>query len=125
MAKYEKASPRSEIKRELLRAQGKVDWVIWHLGRAAYWADKGGRPEVAEYLAQFGGACVELKRAMQRFIEEVLGYGRREETEGKEVMETGAAEATSPAGLPSQGGSDADSPPVDNGTHEEAGPELH
>jgi hypothetical protein len=116
MGKYEKASPRSEIKREILRAQNKLDWVIWHLGRAAYWASEGGRPEVGEYLSQFGGACVELKRAFQRFLSEVLGYGGQVQIQGEEVKAGEAQGATSPGPQDVEGEGSADTPAMDRGT---------
>jgi len=125
MGKYEKASPRSEIKREILRAQNKLDWVVWHLGRAAYWANEGGRPEVSEYLGQFGAACVELKRAFQKFLEEVLGYGGQVQI-GEEGVNAGEAQgATSPGPQDIEGEDSANTPSLDRGTGTEASSELH
>lgn len=74
MSKYKKAAPRSEIKREILRSMRHLDEVINHLSRAAAWAEEGRRPEVAEYLKGFAVPVFELQRAMERFLQEVLGY---------------------------------------------------
>jgi len=74
MSKYKKAAPRSEIKREIVRSMRHLDEVINHLSRAAAWAEEGRRPEVAEYLKGFAIPIFELQRAMERFLQEVLGY---------------------------------------------------
>lgn len=51
-----------------------LDSVINHMARAAAWAEKGGRPEIAEYFAKWGEAAFVMRNTMAQFLQEVLGY---------------------------------------------------